>query len=249
MRITSLHPNLEMITFDPSGKSIINTNVLLIKDGTKTLLIDTGYERHFEMIKNYLSSKKYTLNAVLISHFHNDHIGGLPQVRKLPIHGSIFSKDTLSKYHEKFDDYLPNNPIIGEKLFSFGETKIKIYTNPGHSKCGTIIIIDNTYLFVGDDIIRSESNEAVIPFLADKDILQQIRALTRIKKLAKNKIIIPSHGSILDNNFDIFKDIDNRLTYLDYFRMYPDKTYQEFEQETMIPFQGKAWHKYNTNKA
>ena len=62
-------------------------------------------KKRYQKIKDYIDSKGYSLKQIIISHFHNDHIGGIPSLRHLPIHGSIFARDTLAKYKSNDIDY------------------------------------------------------------------------------------------------------------------------------------------------
>jgi len=245
--VIKLDENIHLLKFSPEGNSFIGFNMLIIIDGNDCILLDTGYERQFVVINEYLKSVNLNIKQVIISHFHNDHIGGIPSLRHLPIHGSIFARDTLAKYKSNDIDYSPTNPVIGEKEINFGKNNIKIINNPGHSKDGTIIVINNRFMFVGDDIIMTDKGEPVIPFCADQDLFQQKKGIEKIKTIAKDKIIIPSHCELLKNNFDIFKDLDNRLIYLNYFIMNDKASYNLFVNETFIDFKGSKWHLYNMN--
>lgn len=248
MDYINLESDIRLLRFKPLAKSFISFNMILIIDGDNCLLIDTGYDRHFHIIEQYLKDINKKISKVIVSHFHNDHIGGLKNLKGIPVIGSIYSKDTLEKYRKGESELFPTDVVINEKEFSFGRHHIKIINNPGHSKDGTIILINNKFIFVGDDVIRSDQGNAVIPFLADQDFQQQISAIEQIKLLAKGKVLIPSHGQYLSNNFDIFKDLNERLAYLNYFYKYPEHTYNHFVNRTMIQFEGTKWHHYNMKK-
>lgn len=248
MDFINLEPDIRLLRFSPIGKSFVGFNMMLIIADHECILIDTGYDRHFLEIQDYVRTSNITIKQVIISHFHNDHVGGLKLIKDIPVHGSIYAKDTLDKYRPEEPELLPTHVVIDEKKITFGRHSITIINNPGHSKDGTIIIINDKYMFVGDDVIRSHSGDAVIPFLADQDYMQQKSALLRIKELARDKILIPSHGMYLDNNFDIYKDLNDRVTYVDYFMKYPRNSYNQFVNQTMISFKGSKWHHYNIKR-
>jgi len=245
MHIIKISNNIDLIHFKPKNESYVGYNMLLLKNEDECILIDTGYERHYRKIKDYIDSKGYSLKQIIISHFHNDHIGGLPFNRDIPIHGNIKGRDTLQKYLEEYKAYLPNRPIVGPKTIQFGELTIKIIPNKGHSVDGLIIDINNTYLYVGDDLILSHEGDAILPFCADQDFNQQLAGLKNVMKYTKDKVVIPAHGTVLYNEEVIIQDIENRIKYIEYFIQNPNKRYHDFEQETNIQFLGKRSHLYN----
>jgi len=56
-------------------------DIILLKDGEEAALIDTGYEKNFEQIRDYLDSlgiKK--LAFILLTHFHIDHYGSIKKL-------------------------------------------------------------------------------------------------------------------------------------------------------------------------
>ena len=89
-----------MTTVDVSGRG--KGAVLLIK-GEKNIIFEAGMayaaEKLAENIKRELKGE--TLDAVLISHSHYDHVAGLPELRKhwpdLKVYGSERAKEILMK--------------------------------------------------------------------------------------------------------------------------------------------------------
>lgn len=245
MDVIALSETIDLLRFQPEDNSFIGFNMLVIKHFNEAILLDTGYPRHFEVIKSYLQEKNLDIKQVIISHWHSDHIGGVQEFDDTPVHGSILAWETLSKYNPKRELKGPNQVIVDKKEINFGDNKILIELNPGHSKCGTIITINDRFMFVGDDVIRTYYNKPVIPFCADQDLMQQAKALENILVRAYGKVIIPSHGEFLYRNEDILLDIDNRLKYLKFFIQDRTKTYQDFVDATGIQFEGYKWHNYN----
>jgi len=247
--IIKLDEHVHLLRFNPVENSFIGFNMVLIKHYNDVILIDTGYPRHYEVIKNYLLDNGLTLKQVIISHWHSDHFGGIEELDEdIPVHGSILAYETISKYNPNRKLKGPNRAIVDKKHIEFGENNITIEPNPGHSKCGTIITINDKFMFVGDDVIRTYYNKPVIPFCADQDLMQQAKAIENILIDAYGKVVIPSHGEFLYRNEEILKDLDDRLKYLKFFMMYPTRSYDDFVADTEIHFEGVKWHKYNMEK-
>ena len=50
---------------------------ILVQTGENIVMIDTGYKETAEDVLKYLSDHNITgLDALIISHFHKDHVGG-----------------------------------------------------------------------------------------------------------------------------------------------------------------------------
>jgi len=82
------------LTFYGGTKSVTGSNYLL-ESGPDKILIDCGLHQGSgsEERSNYepFPYNPKTINAVLITHSHIDHIGRLPQLYKAGFHGTIFS--------------------------------------------------------------------------------------------------------------------------------------------------------------
>lgn len=58
-------------------------DIILLKQGEEAAMIDTGFAEYYDAIKEYLDKlgiKK--LSFILLSHFHNDHYGSIPNLVK-----------------------------------------------------------------------------------------------------------------------------------------------------------------------
>ncbi|MBN2604695.1 MAG: MBL fold metallo-hydrolase [Bacilli bacterium] len=223
----------------------MSTNILMLQNGNEALLIDTGYRRHFQKISQKLTKDNIQLKTVVVSHFHPDHTGGLTKSNHVEIIGSSNAEITLKKFHENYDHLLPTRLIDENYHLKYGNHSLTLIPNKGHSIDGMLIVIDDEYLFVGDDLIYTDEFDCVLPFCADHFIENHIQSLQLIKSYKDNKVIIPSHGRILMDETFVTIDIENRLIYLNYILKNKEKSFIDFEQETGITFFGKESHLYN----
>ena len=94
----------DSLTLTPiGGLEEIGKNMLLLEFNEEILIIDCGLKfssprdygaNHIINTLEFLRKKKKKIRALLITHGHLDHIGGIPQLLKVisvPIYGSAFT--------------------------------------------------------------------------------------------------------------------------------------------------------------
>ena len=89
MNIISLEKDIFVYQFAPEKDKFLGTNVFMVQSGDECLIIDTGFRRHFLNVAEDLKEKGITISKVILTHFHPDHIGGLPRVKGAEIIASI----------------------------------------------------------------------------------------------------------------------------------------------------------------
>lgn len=95
---------------DPRDKHL-RTSALITTDEGKNILIDIGPDFREQMLK----AKVMHLDAILITHAHRDHVGGLDDIRAfnyvqqqaLDIYGNQLAIETIKRdYHYIFTDHI-----------------------------------------------------------------------------------------------------------------------------------------------
>ena len=247
MKIITLEKGLKIYNFDKEAHGeFVSYNIGVIEDGDDCLVIDTAFRRHFNLLLEDLSRNNKTITQAIITHFHRDHIGGVTKLRNTNIYASKNAEITIKKVFKDSDysKYLPTNFVESEIIY-FGNFKINMVMNIGHSVDGLLVIVNDKYLFVGDDMIYDLNGKELLPFPSEGDYLAHIESLNRIKEYSENGVIIPSHGPILDNKSYFIQDIENRIKYLEYKYKNTDKNHKDFYKETGISFLGHKWYKNN----
>ena len=245
MNIITLEKDILVYQFAPEEGGFLGLNSFVIINELECIIIDTGFRRHFLQVQKDLKEKGIKISKVILTHFHPDHIGGLPRVKGAEIIGSIFAQDTLKRYVEDYKNYLPTIVVVDKKKLEFGRHKFHLEINSGHSKDGLLITLNDKYLFVGDDIICDNKGNASIPYCSEKNPQANIDSIKRIMSKLGNKVVLPTHGKPMDNEDDIIKDLISRLTYLHYINENRDASYDDFYQETSVSFLGRDWHVLN----
>jgi glyoxylase-like metal-dependent hydrolase (beta-lactamase superfamily II) len=150
--------------------------VYLIKLGKENILIDASSPGNAEELLRDLEKLKLSPNdidAVILTHNHWDHSGGIPLFLKSKIYGS--KKD------------------FGENLLDLKKLNIKdfkIIETPGHSK-GGICILYKDVLFSGDTIFhRGTIGRTDLPGSSEEEMQKSLKKLSKIKF----KILCPGHG-------------------------------------------------------
>lgn len=246
MKLITLDKGLKVAHFNKEAKGeFVSYNIVLLKDGKKHLIVDTAFRRHFNQLFDYLDVRNKTITDCIVTHFHRDHIGGIPKLRNANIYGSEHSLTTLKKVfkEESFELYKPTIFVKENTTIHFGEHKIEMIQNIGHSIDGLLVVIDNKYMIVGDDMIFDVENDPLLPFPSEKDIKAHINSLNKIKVLChKDTVIIPAHGMIMNRPTMYQEDIDNRIKYLKYILRNKKKNEMDFEKETGIHFNAYKWY-------
>lgn len=175
---------------------------ILYREGMpKAWLVDIG---DVEPVVAFLREKNLTVEGVLLTHAHFDHIYGLEAlVEQFPdckVYVNEFANQALasdklnmSRYHGTPINYEKDNVVVvheGETMTMFeGEPVMEFYETPGHNPgCLTMVIGD--MIFTGDAFIPGVGANTRLP-RADKE--QAKISLERILKLAEGKTILSGH--------------------------------------------------------
>ncbi|EPE03401.1 metallo-beta-lactamase superfamily protein [Ophiostoma piceae UAMH 11346] len=188
--VESVSPVVVRILGGNPGKfTLQGTNTYLVGTGRERLLIDTGegVQSWVDHLKSVLGSN--TLAAVLISHWHPDHVGGLDDVRKLvpgvPVYQSQIAKP---------DPDIRN--IQDGQTFSVAGATLRAVHTPGHTTDHMAFVLEEeNAVFAGDNVLGQGT--AVF-----EDLAVYLASLARMKALYSpdaSKRLYPGHGPVVED--------------------------------------------------
>uniref|UniRef100_A0A7E4W6N3 Beta-lactamase-like protein 2 homolog n=1 Tax=Panagrellus redivivus TaxID=6233 RepID=A0A7E4W6N3_PANRE len=204
--ITVLTPLVTRVLGQNAGPfTLQGTNTYLVGAGKRKILIDAGepnIESYIETLKKALSDGS-TIDGIIATHWHGDHVGGIPDVLKL-----IGKEVPVYKYKrlEAADDPKVNYTFSDDNtvIKTDGATLKLIYT-PGHTTDHfSVYLEEENILFSGDCIL----GEGTAIF---EDLHTYMDSLNKYLEI-KAARIFPGHGPVVeDPHSKINEYIEHRL--------------------------------------
>ncbi len=173
----------------------LQANCYIVANDRRCIAIDPGGEA--DKLLTYLTENGLTLEAVLLTHGHFDHVGAAEEVVKatgcqLWMHERDFSYGSEHKQMFPLTDCDFTEVHFceeGEHLALAG-LDISILETPGHTYGSVCILIGND-LFSGDTLFAGSIGRTD---LEGGDIRYMRGSLRRLKELDKNYTVYPGHG-------------------------------------------------------
>lgn len=190
--------NIETFVLGP-----LQTNAYLLTDeaGERGIIIDPGMnpKKLLERIKGL------KIEAILLTHAHLDHMGGVDEVRKAagcPVYIHDLEADWLTDPAKngslRWSDLTPplaTDPAEyaldeGQKLELIGHTFTVMHT-PGHSP-GSVSFLLGGDLFSGDVLFRASIGRTDLPGGRERDLYDSITG--KLFKLPRETVVYTGHG-------------------------------------------------------
>lgn len=178
-------------------------NTYLLVAGSDALIIDPGCG--LEEVFKFVSERKITVRAILLTHGHFDHTGGVKSACdrfKCKAYMSSADLGMLEKTDFTFSDFgepikvlrFTAEPIDETTTLNFsGLPTIKVIETPGHTPGGVCYVVDlEGVLFSGDTLFRYGYGRTDFRF-ADEQAM--IKSLKKLVNLDKDYKVYTGHGA------------------------------------------------------
>ena len=182
---------------------LLGTNCYLLQKDGEALVIDPGGDPQTVLQK--MQENNLKLQAILLTHAHFDHIGGVETLRE---------KTEAPVYlHEKESSWLTDPSLNGSEFFQVGTISTSQSADysitPGHPKIGSFTFAvfhppghspgsvsfwfeEKDVLFAGDTLFRQGIGRTDLPFGDHETLIQSIQE--HILSLPEETTVYPGHG-------------------------------------------------------
>ena len=158
-----------------------------LHNNSRAIIVDPG---DAGPVLAFLSAHNLELDSILITHRHNDHIGGVAELTdsfpKVQLFGCGYAK------------YQDNQ----ELRLNIEDLNCMLINAPGHTDDHLLFLIDGKHLFCGDVLFSLGCGRVFT-----NDFMAAFESLHKIKQLSQDSLIYPAHEYTLSNlNFTLQVD-------------------------------------------
>ncbi len=173
----------------------IPSNGLIILSNSKALIIDTPWNdaQARNLMKKIKNELKAEANLLIITHAHNDRIGGIKAMKDRKVHA--ISSPLTAKLAAKQGFATPDPDIKRDTSFKFGNRTIKVeFPGKGHTEDNIIVTLPLEKTIFGGCFIKSAQSTDLgnIEEAFPKEWIVAINKI--IKKYKDFTLFIPGHG-------------------------------------------------------
>ena len=166
------------------------TNCYMLWEDKECVLIDPGFEP--EEILEQVRCKGKTVAAILLTHGHFDHVGGVRHIAGetgCPVY--IHQADvTLPSRHSNGEIFHTHTYADGDRV-SFGGMEFTVMNTPGHTP-GSVCLLSGDVMLAGDTLFAGTCGRTDIPPYGNPPQMRD--SLARLKKLPGDYRVFPGHG-------------------------------------------------------
>lgn len=172
----------------------------LIGDSTtrEALVVDAAWD--IPAIVRIAEQDGYTINKALVTHYHQDHLGGDFQGHKIPGAAELLEQVKAKVYVNKAEAPFLNRiaglsasdvvQVDGGDTTNVGNIKVTFIHTPGHTPGSQCFLVENC-LVAGDTLFIGSCGRVDLPGSDPEDMYYSLQTLS---KLADETILYPGHN-------------------------------------------------------
>lgn len=173
----------------------LQTNCYILQNNTACLIIDPGDEP--ERIAAFIEKARLSLAAILLTHGHFDHVGGVK---------ALAQRFNCPVYLNEKDTALPA-AVTGGPLYrthgydtdmNLAGLSFTVLEAPGHTPGSVCLLFDHD-MFCGDVLFAGSCGRTDLPLGSPSHMRE---SLTRLSRLEKNYKVYPGHGEPTELDYE-----------------------------------------------
>lgn len=160
---------------------------VIISDGTAAVIDPI---RHTDRILALVSEHKAVITNVFDTHLHADHISGGPELAQKT--GAVYRLHPADAPGAAVN----YKPLQDGETIHVGASRLTVIHTPGHTPGSTSFLLDETYLFSGDAIMKNSIGRPDLGGKADEWTRMLFDTLfQRMSRLSDKMTLLPGHAS------------------------------------------------------
>ena len=181
----------------PLGAYQTNTYIVYEEGSNSCAIIDPGYEA--KVILNKVSQLGLTVDAILLTHGHFDHVGAVEKILsvtgcELWMHKADFTRpgDAINRYLYPLSGSKTADILFyseGDKVIA-GNLSFTVLSTPGHTP-GSVCYMFDGMLFTGDTLFKRSIGRTDL----GGDEAQMMRSLRALRNLPGDYDVYPGHDA------------------------------------------------------
>lgn len=149
-----------------------------------TFVIDPGDSS--KAIVNYIYRNEFIPKAIILTHGHPDHIGGLKMIK-----GELGVPVMIHRMDSEYLCQPANAYLIDREYLDLGRERLTVIHTPGHTP-GSVCIHSKGILFSGDTLFNAGVGRTDLPGGSCKELEDSLR--NKILVLPPDTVVYPGHG-------------------------------------------------------